>query len=165
MKRVAVVLLALFICGCGSGPSKEEKQAAGGFLKRDYFGEGVRQLKQGNPLAAIKSLNLAIRQSPLESKSYLLLGETYMRLKQYDRAADTFLAASRVAPNEGEIYYLLAVNYGLSGDLNLAQLNARKSVLLFQQEKDEKNFKKSLALLQGLMKAQPDIAVLTTKTK
>lgn len=162
MKRFLVLVLAILVVGCGSKTSEEGKQAASVSPQKTYIQEGINYLKEGNAVAAVKSFAKAIRENPRDVQGYLVLSDTYMHLKQYDRAIDTLLAASRVIPNDGQIYYRLAVNYGLSGDLNLAQSNAKKSVLLFEQTRDDKNLKKSVVLLQGLTKAQPDVASLPT---
>jgi Flp pilus assembly protein TadD len=165
MKRLLALVLVIFIIGCGSRTQAEGKEAASLVPQKKFLNDGIRNLQEGNALEAVKSFAEAIRQDPKDTRSYFLLGETYMHLKQYERATDIFLAASRVAPGEGQIYYLLAVNYALSGDLDLAQVNAKKSIVLFQQERDQKNLKKSLVLLQGLTTAQPDVASLSTTVK
>ncbi len=157
MKKVlGVLLMTVLIIGCGSKESVGQKEVSSiPTQNHDYLKDGVQYLQQAQPREAIKSLDQAIRQNPRDSRPYMVLGETYIRLNQYDRAIDTFSAASRVAPTEGRVYYLLALSYGLSGDKEQAKVNAEKSVLIFQRNKDGENLKKSLALLKGLVDSQP----------
>lgn len=160
MKRFLVVMLAVaFVSGCGSpstGSKSKPKATPKETAKRvqdKFLNEGIQYLQEANTVEAVRSFDQAIRQNPLDTRGYMILGQTYMRMNNYDRAIDTLLAASRVSPDQGEIYYLLAVNHRLAGNPELAKENVQKSIELFRQTKDERNFKKSLVLLKGLMDA------------
>ena len=160
MKRILIGWMAvLLICGCGTPPKTETTKSSGGqevavLSDEDYVQEGIEHLQDAEVTEAIKSFDQAIKQDPLEPEPYLVLSQTYMRLKQYDRAIDTLEAAERVAPNRGDIQYLLAINYGITGQEDMAKQSAKKSIELFRQDQDEENFMKAVALLQGMLKNQ-----------
>jgi len=152
-------VIALLICGCGGPPQakavkpKEVKQVAA-LTETDYVEEGIKHLQDSQITEAIQSFDHAIKQDPLNADPYLILSQTYMRLKQFDRAIDTLEAAQRVAPNRGDVEYMLAINYGIAGQEDLAKKSAQKSIELFRQDQDEDNFMKAVALLQGMIKTQ-----------
>jgi tetratricopeptide (TPR) repeat protein len=153
MSRYALwVIPFLAILGCESRLVDQNRNVPS--KVGDHIQEGIQHLQQANTVEAIKSFDEAIKNNPTDPSGYIILGETYMRLQEYNRAVDSLNAASRVAPDKGEIFYLLAINYGLLGKRDLAKENAQKSVEKFRLAKDEENFLRSLALLQGLM--QPE---------
>ena len=160
MKRFTLIVLTLlFMVGCG-GPapekkaSKTEKPVAKQAKK--YLAKGMQHLKETNVMEAIRNFDEAIKQNPLDPDPYLLLGQVYMHMRRYDKAIDTFAAASRVAPNSGHVYYFLAMSHGLAGHLDMAKINAQRSVEMFRRSKDEAEFMKALALLQGMMQADEE---------
>jgi len=161
MKNVLLFLTAVvFLAGCGSSKNEGAAQAPSANQSQTMAAEqasanpaiatGVDYLHQGDIKGAIKSFDEAIRQNPKDVQAYLVLGQTYMHLKDYNRAIDTFTVATRVAPDNGQAHFLLATNLGLAGNYSLAKLEAQKSLEIFRQNKDELNFKRSVALLQGL---------------
>jgi Tfp pilus assembly protein PilF len=179
MKKISVLVLASFVLiGCGSkenaAPTGQQTSApmmapsataaapavsgtqAEAMQQKAYIEQGMKYLKESNVAAAIKSLDSAIKVNPRDPRGYLVLGHTYLRLKQYDRAVDTFAAMTRVAPQDGEAYYLLAVSYGLSGNTALAKENAEKSIKIFQAQKDQEKFVRSVALLNGLSQSKDE---------
>ncbi|HRZ39708.1 MAG TPA: tetratricopeptide repeat protein [Candidatus Omnitrophota bacterium] len=122
-------------------------QASG---NQEYLAQGVKYLQEANAPEAVKSLLMAIQSDPQDLQAYLILGQTYMHLNDFDNAAQTYSAALRVAPDQGEVYYLLAIANGLQGKKEQAVQNAEKSLLIFQKERNEENFRRALVLLQGL---------------
>lgn len=157
MKRIiAVLLVAALGTGCGLRETEKPKEKVTATPARDYVSEGVLRLQQGDPVAAVRNFDEAIKQNPLDPRPYVLLAQTYMYTKDYHRAIDTLMAATRVAPNDGEVYYLLAVNYNLIKETGRAKASAQKSVEIYGQMRDEENFLKSVALLQGLMKPEAE---------
>lgn len=152
MKKIfGALAVMILLVGCGSPDNVGQKDVGSiPSQKPDYLKEGIAHLNNANPNAAISSFDQAIKQNPRDARTYLILGETYMRLNQYARALDTFTAATRVAPTDGHLYYLMAVSSGLNGNAEQAKINAEKSIVLFQRNKDVEGLKKSLALLKGL---------------
>lgn len=161
--KIMIIGIALVFVGCGSNensssqtksPSMPAPIEATKLANQSQIDEGLQQLRDSDIPGAIKNFDDAIKVNPADPQGYLVLGQTYLRLKEYDRAIDTFSAASRVAPEEGEIYYLLAVSHGLAGNNDLARENAEKSVQIFQSQKNEEKFVRSVALLKGLSDVQ-----------
>ncbi|MEW5895382.1 MAG: tetratricopeptide repeat protein [Candidatus Omnitrophota bacterium] len=156
----SVLLVALLLTGCGlrsetqpvenkevkKAPEAQSQTPAG----TDFIQAGIELIKKGDVINGIHAFDEAIKQNPTNLQPYILLGQTYMHANQFDQAVDSFLAALRIAPDHGEIYYMLAIANGLRGRKDLAVNNAEKALLLFQKDKDGENFKKALVLLQGL---------------
>ena len=156
MKKIFVFLLmGCLVAGCGRpGQEKAKKAEMSQKGAEDFFNQGMVFLQQGDAKSAIHSFDNAIKRNPRDPRPYMILGQTYMHLQDYTRAIDSYTAALRVAPDEGEVYYLLAVSHGLAGNPEDAKLNAQKSVVLFQRAQDAENFKKALSLVQGLSQAE-----------
>lgn len=161
--KIMMIGIALVFAGCGSNENQSSLTKSSSMpapieatrlANQSRIDEGLQQLRDSDIPGAIKSFDDAIKVNPSDPQGYLVLGQTYLRLKEYDRAIDTFSAASRVAPDEGEIYYLLAVSHGLAGNNDLARENAEKSVQIFQSQKNEEKFVRSVALLKGLSDVQ-----------
>ena len=161
---IALIIGCCLFSSCGSPQTKEPSpplsspepvvQAAESnreTLFQNKLDQGYVFLKEANPIEAIKSFDAAIKENPTDPQGYIILGQTYMRLNDFDRAIDSFSAGTRIAPEQGELYYFLAISHGLAGNQDLAKENAQKSVSIFSENKDTANFKKSLALLHGLL--------------
>ncbi len=162
--------VAILILGCGSpqetkeaasqaGPAvtQAQKQAILKVVEQKQdalIQEGIEHLQDAEIRQAIESFDNAIRQNPMDPEPYLILSQTYMRLQNYLRAVDTLSAAERIAPNRGDIQYLLAISYGMLGKQDMAKTCAQKSIEFFRQSKDEENFIKSVALLQGMLEVK-----------
>jgi len=141
-----VLILVLFV-GCDS---KSQTGFKGVTAKKDYVSEGMKFLNEADIPRAIRSFDMAIKQDPTNVDNYLVLGQVYMRLKQYDRAVDTLSAATRVSPENGEVYYLLATSKALDGRMEGAIESAQRSVEIYMQNRDEDRFKKAVVLLKSL---------------
>jgi len=158
MKRLLMILvIGALAAGCGlKSEAPQEKSTAvqksvkSAGAENNYLTLAVALLKKGEVGPAIQALDEAIKQDRNNVQAYVLLGQTYMHANQYDRAVDSFLAGLAVEPDQGEIYYMLAIANGLRGRKDLAVNNAEKALLLFQKDRDGENFKKALVLLQGL---------------
>lgn len=122
-------------------------------MEAELIQKGVGYLKAGNLPSAIKNFDESIKVNPNDPRGYLILGETYLRIKNFDRAIDTFRAAVKADPQNGSLYYFLAMAYGLKGDTVNAIPNAKKSAEIFKSNDDQQNFLKSVALVQGLSQA------------
>ncbi len=149
-KNFILVLVLFFIVGCGSQVA--EKKYEGVESGEDYIAEGMTQLTGTNPNVqeAIKKFDMAIKQDPTNVNNYMVLGQVYMRLQNYDRAIDSLSAAVRVDPSSGEAFYLLSLSQNLKGDRDEAVGSAKKSAEIFMQKKDAEKLKQSLALVKTL---------------
>ena len=178
MRRLMIVVaVGLLLAGCGTPEKSTSGQGLGPTnqanpdtaqvqvknISSEFVNKGMEYLQKSEPIAAVKNFDEAIKRNPKDFRLYLVLSETYMRLHEYPRAADTLEAATLVAPDQGEISYLLAINYGLMGKRELAKKNAEKSIELFRQKKDEDNFLRAIALLQGLNEVEQPLATATDK--
>lgn len=160
MRNVVWILVAgVLVAGCGNSEQNNQrgvkasgspKPSAAVSAQNLKISEGVAHLKSGDVKKAIEAFDSAIRQNPTDVRGYLILAETYTHLRQYDRAIDTLTAAIQVAPQSGQAQYLLATNLGLRGDWDLANAHAQKSAEIFRLQQDADNFKRSIALVQGL---------------
>lgn len=148
-KYFILALLSLFIFS-GCGQKKEEKKFQGVSAKKDYITEGMNHLKEGDIPRAIYSFDVAIKNDPTNITNYIILGQVYMRLNNFDRAVDTLSAATRVDQNNGEVYYLLATSKAFQGEKEDAIKMAQRSVDIFMNQRDEDRFKASVALLKSL---------------
>jgi len=161
-KQFFLILIAIIFVSCGPKPAEEEVHSSRGAMQQkvnaqkseDFLRKGSQELSKGNVASAINNFNDAIKNNPRDSRGYLILGQTYLRLKQYDRAIDVFKAEINFDPDNGQIQYLLAMSYALNGEAALAVPHAQRSVEIFQDSQDQENFVKSLALLQGLNNSQ-----------
>ena len=157
MKKWCIVFWILFcVVGCEQKKEVKIEIPASVPVTHDFMKEGIQYLQDANVPEAIRSFDEAIKANPVDPQPYLVLGQTYMRINDYTRAIDTFSAALRVSPNKGELHYLIAVNYGLAGETELARQNAATSIEIFRQQQDEKNFLKALTLLQSLSQPQEE---------
>jgi len=167
MKRALYLLCILtLVAGCtpkDSASAKtpvavEKNSAADSFIDM-----GIAHLQAGEVVEAVRSFDDAIRQNPRDPKGYLILGQTYMRLNNVDRAIDTLSAVLNFEPDNGEAKYFLAVAYGLKGDREKAIEFAQKSMESFQEQQNQESFMRALVLLRGLANAQSqeEVADLT----
>ncbi len=148
MKKLALVLVVLAMVGCDNKTTSLQKEIAPNI---NYLSQGIELLKQGKGADAIESFDNAIRQDPADVQAYLVLGQTYMMIKQYPQAVSTYNAAARVAPNQGEVFYLLALSEAMSGNIQKAFESTQKSISIFQQQNNDEGVKKSAALLEQFM--------------
>jgi predicted Zn-dependent protease len=167
MKKVFLLVLAVsFIYGCGQNDNSQSSNnaaptTANETKQRALINAGLQDLKDSKIADAIKNFDSAIKEDPSNPQGYMVLGQTYMRMQEFDRAINTFSAATKVAPEQGELYYFLALSYGLKGDRDSAKVNAEKSMVLFKEKKDQNNFLKSAALLKGLMESDGNLKNLS----
>jgi len=161
-KRMLVLLLAIFVMGCGSQTTEKPSEEKTTVAKKpsNYVEKGMNYLKQQDITKAIRSFDLAIKEDPNNSVNYIILGEVYLRLKDYVRAADTFRASTKVDPDNGEAYYLLAAANAVMQRQSEGEKAeffrkeavdaAQKSVEIYMKHKDAERFKKAVVLLRSL---------------
>lgn len=170
MRKIIVLILALvLVVGCGKpktpadkikDPAKASSVVGKGKPVGYYLAEGIRSLKASKLGDAIRNFDEAIKNDPLNPQGYMILGRVYMSMRNYDKAIDTFTAATRIAPENGEVYYMLSTALSLAGKKEAAIVRATQSVEMFRRVKDEDSFIKAMALLQGLSaEKKPDVMV------
>jgi len=160
---VAIGMAGMVLCGCGLQQEPQSKTSqtdtAGAVTsvepvaaqaQGNLVDQAIALLKETRVLEAIQVLDMAIMQDPSNLQAYALLGQTYMRIGNYDKAVDTLRAAVNVAPDQGDLYYMLALTNRLRGRSDLALDDVQKALTLFQKEENEEKFKMALALLQEL---------------
>jgi len=161
-RAVAMGMTGLLLCGCGlqQDPQPSPKpdttevvtsaESLGTQNQGNLVDQAIALLKEAKILEAVQTLDTAIMQDPSNLQAYVLLGQTYMRTGNYDKAVDTLRAALNVAPDHGDLYYMLALNNRMRGQSDLALEDVQKALTLFQKDQDEEKFKMALALLQEL---------------
>lgn len=159
MKRLICFFAVIVLAGCG-GPKEETTQFQGTVEKKDYIAEGYEALKKSDIANAIGNFDKAIKQDPKNSKNFLILGEVYMRLKNYTSAEDTFIGATRVDPNNPDGYYFLALSRAPQPDKkDLAIESAKRSAELYMAQRNEEGFKRAMLVLKGI--EQPPVDSVT----
>ena len=162
------LILAVTITGCSKKeetsqyqpPSQSSSAAsmamapASSEQSKALMQQAVSYLNQKDPTKAIMSLNEAIKASPNDPAPILVLAELYMRLNNYPGAIGYFEKALQLDPSNGQGFYLMGLCYGLSGNMEMAQKAVERSALIFQQKRDEANFKRSVVTLQQMMEAK-----------
>ena len=114
---------------------------------------GMEYLNQAKIPEAIKVLNQAVLLDPSDASVSFVLAQTYMHFKRYDNALSVLDKIIELEPDNGEAYYFKSLASSLSGNRQQALEAAQKSVAIFQEKRDEKNFKRAVVLLRGLSSA------------
>ena|SRR3989338_851562 len=159
-KIISFVLVGIFLYGCSANEkasaTKQEADSRMSALaqnKQKLLKAGMEYLNQGKIPEAIKTLNQAVLMDPRDASTSFVLAQTYLHLKRYESAAGVLDNVIKMEPDNGEAYYLKGVAGGLLGNREEAMEAAKKSVAIFQEKRDEKNFKRAIVLLQGLSSA------------
>lgn len=129
----------------------QSKQNTQPLSKNDYYDAGVKFLTEANVPEAVDSFTKGIQENPQDIRNYLALSETFIHLDEFEQAEGVLSIASKIAPDNGKVFYLFALNNHFLGNKEEAIQNAQKSVKLSQEAHDEENFKLALVLLQGLL--------------
>ena len=160
IKRILLIGSVIFLAsGCGS---REETKAPQRPSSQQLVQQGMQFLSDGDVLRAVQNFDAAIKVDPRNVQNYLVLGQVYFRLKQFDRAASTYEAATRVEPASGEAFYFLAASRALQGpEMRGEAIKAAKhSAEIFYQKQDEERFKQSVALVKNLTDNLPPVEEL-----
>ena len=142
-----VLILGLAVTGCAKKKEKVSTENKG----RQFLVEGTVYLKQGDVVKAVESFASSIKVAPDFLEGYYMLGETFIRLKQFDQASAVMAEAVKRFPNKGLPYYLLAISEHEQGNTLAAIVAARRSVELFEAAKDEKAQQRAMILLAALV--------------
>lgn len=144
-------ILSVLLVSCGSKAPEEKARARK--VNVNYIEQGMNFLAQADVPRAIASFDQAIRNEPTNPNNYIILGQVYLRLENYERAIDTLRAATRVAPNNGEVFYLLATSHILRGPEHheLALKAAQRSAEIYYQLGDKERLEQALILVKTLV--------------
>jgi Tfp pilus assembly protein PilF len=150
------------------GKKEEQRQAKPAAVKAEtstqakaFIEQGVNYLNEGDIANAITSFDNSIKAEPRNPENYLVLGQVYLRLRNYGRAVDTFNAGTKVDANHGELFYFIgaanAIRYHMAEEDEAKQdfkqqgiAAAQRSVEIFIQQQDEQRLMAALALLKSL---------------
>ena len=150
MRNLAwLILLASFFTGCGSRETVLEKKQAGNFIE-----EATVLLKKGNVIEAVKIFQKEIVRNPQDTQAPFILAQLLMQLGNYPVAVAYFKRVIELEPDNGRAYLLLGGCYDLQGEKDEAILNVQKSVQIFNQQRDEQNFKQSVVILHSLVESK-----------
>ncbi len=165
---VAMVLMGGLLAGCqpkeseqaASAPSssvtadaqKEQRFAA----SKKLMAQAVALLEQKDLQNAVMALEASIKVAPDNYEPYVLMGQVLLNAKQYTQAEAILDQATKIAPNEGGVFYLLATTFRMEGKKLPAALAARRAAEIFAAAKDQDNVKKVAALLQDIISLPDD---------
>lgn len=159
-KFLIVFFVCLSIVGCNSRekmPAKKAAETDSNLTKQasaKLIQQGVEFLNQKDVAKAVVSLEGAIQVDPANLQPYMLLSEIFMRMKSYPEAIAILERAVGVFPDNGYVFYMLSLaNQGNQAPLP-AVLAARRSVEIFQAQKNEDGYKQSMLLMEALIKGE-----------
>jgi len=147
--KFCLVLSVLLLAGCGSSAPAAKKEETKNFITK-----GTALLKQGNVAEAVKVFQEAIARNPRDTQAPFILAQLFMQTGNYGPAIGYFTKVTQLDPENGQAYLLLGGCYDLLGRKDMAIENVQKSVGIFQKQRDEQNFKQSVAILHTLVELQ-----------
>ena len=147
MKKIFFALLACaLVAGCGSRDAQKQQMSSA-----EYIEQGKSALLKGDIAGGVKLFQQAVAKNPRDSRAWFVMAEVQMRMGEYQRAAESFSRVSLLEPQNG-IASLLAGNcYELLKEKDKAVESIQKSIIAFQQNKDQKNFRVAVATLRRLV--------------
>lgn len=165
MKKALFILIALFaLAGCQKQESQEQPDVD---QRKDVAHKlilkSMNDLQNKDLKATIVDLQTSIKINPSEPTAYLLLGQILLKVQEYDHAVEFLDMAAKNFPDDGTVFYMLAIANKMDGKKLPAVLAARHSVEIFQNQQDKDNFLKSAALLHELIAAPDEKAVVSEK--
>lgn len=125
MKDIKNILLLLIICCCGHAQidSSLIKNASPRTLKK----MGKNALQQNDPEMAIACLEKYLKSVPDDAKASFLLANSYLAIRDYERAQRQFLTAYTLhKTDENEALYYYALMQKSNGQYDSAKLNFQK---------------------------------------
>src|SRR4051794_844203 len=141
---------------------------------------GLAALQVGHDVQADAKLQQFTQLAPMEPAGWANCGILALRQRNYDTAAERLNKARDLAPDNGDVFYLLGLLESSRGNTTEAVNDLRKSVELDQKnliatyklaeeverQGDEKSPAESQSLVQRILVAQPDnLAALVESTR
>jgi tetratricopeptide (TPR) repeat protein len=87
---------------------------------RDPLAEGYEELKAGDYWAALKFFHARLKEGPKDSRVHSGLGIAYMKLKDWDKAVESFSEARKLDPEDVECWLGLGVSMASAGRIYAA---------------------------------------------
>lgn len=156
-KKILLVVLVAVFAGCGlrsDNKDAKSRKSTQQLSQKNYKAEGMALLQQNEIADSIKSFQNAIKQDPGNITNYVLLSQVYTRLNNPKGSIDALTAALQVAPENGELYFLLAQSFLKDQNLDEAIMAGKKSVEMFVKQQNEPGLRKAIILLQAVSQQQ-----------
>src|SRR5690349_14369479 len=177
---LAVCLLLLLLLGsCRSTNLPTRSSPQYNEIVRTFY-IGLAALQVGHDVQADAKLQQFTQLAPAEPAGWANWGLLALRQRNYDTAAERLNKARDLAPDNGDIFYLLGLLESSRGNTPEAITDLRKSVELDQnnliaiyklaeeveRQGDEKSAQESQSLIQRILAVQPDnLAALVEATR
>ncbi len=155
---IALVAVVVLVSGC----QKKQQSVETGIpqerqeMAKKLIVKSLADLQNKDLKSAVATLEASIKLNPTSSDAYLLLGQILLKVQEYKRASEFLDDAAKIFPNNGTIFYMLAIANRMDGKKLPAVLAARRAVELFQEVQDKDNMLKSAVLLQDLINTPDD---------
>ncbi|MBF0490650.1 MAG: tetratricopeptide repeat protein [Candidatus Omnitrophica bacterium] len=153
-KIICMVCLGLMLAGCQQAPQDQvvgnnsERQVAA----KKLFAQGMMLLQQKDLKGAVASLQASIKVDPADPNPYLVLGQILLKAEQNEQAAEFLDQSAKNFPDNGTIFYMLAMANRMNGKNLPAVLAARRSYEIFNTTGDAESARNSAILLEELIK-------------
>ncbi len=139
MKRIAILLTALYIAACGVSGPKQNIPPSKDAVRSFYV--GLAALQVGDDPRAKEELTKATQLSPAEPAAWTNLGILQLRQKDFDASAVSLERARTLADKNTKIYETIALLEKQRGNFEAAQTNLQTAIDL-----DPNNLKAMYAL-------------------
>jgi len=96
----------------------------------DLYQKGVAAAQKGNAKSAVDFLNKAVIASPGFALALNELGVQYLKLSQWDKAAETFEALLKLRPNDATTQLNLGIAFYNQNKLDQAETHLREALKL-----------------------------------
>jgi predicted Zn-dependent protease len=157
MKKLFLVLIAsVLLAGCQ--PKSQENAGTAGVAdeqrkeaSRKLTIQAMGLLGQKDFQGAVSSLDAAIKFDPSNQDPYLILGQLLLKSGENERAAEFLDNAVKNFPENGTLFYMLAVANKMNEKKLPAVLAARRSFEIFKNANDQENAQKAAILLQQIV--------------
>jgi len=124
--RVVTVAVQMRLKANSSNPAFANVPAAA----IDFYQKGVAAAQKGNAKSAVDLLNKAVIASPGFALALNELGLQYLKLSQWDKAAETFEALLKLRPNDATTQLNLGIAFYNQNKLDQAETHLREALKL-----------------------------------
>ncbi|MEN6320445.1 MAG: protein kinase [Syntrophaceae bacterium] len=132
--------------GTATVASSESQKTQESLAKAKELQEQALQLVDKEPQKALPLLLEALKLDPGSVQSYFQLGRTYMKLKDYSKAIESYEKAAELDPKLSDIYFNLGFAYAMNKNYVKAEEMYGRVVNMGSQYPDEALF--NLAVIQ-----------------